>query len=185
MVEADGERRRAGSSSRSPIPGRRSRPWPHRSRLSGVFLNPAGHRRPLFGALAVRPGARARSSARTLARSSRLAPRWRKAAARRITRTPGSRSGAFIGAAALEGRDKLTLALPPSLASLGLWIEQLVAESTGKHGKGALPVVDEPLGHPGRVRTAIGPLSPSRPIAMLPTQRDSRRSRPPGTRCCG
>jgi glucose-6-phosphate isomerase len=56
--------------------------------------------------------------------------------------------GAFIGAAALEGRDKLTLALPPSLASLGLWIEQLVAESTGKHGKGSLPVVDEPLGHP-------------------------------------
>ncbi len=56
--------------------------------------------------------------------------------------------GAFIGAAALEGRDKLTLALPPSLASLGLWIEQLVAESTGKHGKGALPVVDEPLGNP-------------------------------------
>ena len=48
----------------------------------------------------------------------------------------------------LEGRDKLTVALPPSLASLGLWIEQLVAESTGKHGKGALPVVDEPLGRP-------------------------------------
>ena len=56
--------------------------------------------------------------------------------------------GAFIGAAVLEGRDKLTLALPPSLSSLGLWIEQLVAESTGKHGKGALPVVDEPLGRP-------------------------------------
>jgi glucose-6-phosphate isomerase len=56
--------------------------------------------------------------------------------------------GAFIGAAARAGRDKLTLALPPSLASLGLWIEQLIAESTGKHGKGALPVVDEPLGRP-------------------------------------
>jgi glucose-6-phosphate isomerase len=56
--------------------------------------------------------------------------------------------GAFIGAAVLNGRDKLTLALPPSLASLGLWIEQLVAESTGKHGRGALPVVDEPLGRP-------------------------------------
>ena len=56
--------------------------------------------------------------------------------------------GAFIGATTLEGRDKLTLALPPSLASLGLWIEQLVAESTGKHGKGALPIVDEPLGRP-------------------------------------
>jgi transaldolase / glucose-6-phosphate isomerase len=61
---------------------------------------------------------------------------------------PGLELGAFIGAAALNGRDKLTLALPPSLASLGLWIEQLVAESTGKHGKGALPVVDEPLGRP-------------------------------------
>jgi glucose-6-phosphate isomerase len=60
----------------------------------------------------------------------------------------GLELGAFIGAAALNGRDKLTVALPPSLASLGLWIEQLVAESTGKHGKGALPVVDEPLGRP-------------------------------------
>jgi glucose-6-phosphate isomerase len=56
--------------------------------------------------------------------------------------------GAFIGAAVLGGRDKLTVVLPPSLASLGLWIEQLVAESTGKHGKGALPIVDEPLGRP-------------------------------------
>jgi glucose-6-phosphate isomerase len=58
----------------------------------------------------------------------------------------GLELGAFIGAAALNGRDKLTLALAPSLASLGLWIEQLVAESTGKRGRGALPVVDEPLG---------------------------------------
>jgi transaldolase/glucose-6-phosphate isomerase len=60
----------------------------------------------------------------------------------------GLELGAFIGAAAAEGRDKLTVALPPSLGALGLWIEQLVAESTGKHGKGALPVVDEPLGTP-------------------------------------
>lgn len=60
----------------------------------------------------------------------------------------GLELGAFIAAAALNGRDKLTLALAPSFTSLGLWIEQLVAESTGKHGKGALPVVDEPLGRP-------------------------------------
>lgn len=60
----------------------------------------------------------------------------------------GLQLGAFIGAAARAGRDKLTLALPPSLASLGLWIEQLIAESTGKHATGALPVVDEPLGRP-------------------------------------
>jgi glucose-6-phosphate isomerase len=60
----------------------------------------------------------------------------------------GLELGAFIGATAAEGRDKLTVVLPPSLRALGLWIEQLVAESTGKQGKGALPVVDEPLGSP-------------------------------------
>ena len=58
----------------------------------------------------------------------------------------GLELGAFIGAAVQNGRNKLTLALSPRLASLGLWIEQLIAESTGKHGTGALPVVDEPLG---------------------------------------
>lgn len=60
----------------------------------------------------------------------------------------GLELGAFIADAALNGRDKLTIALAPSFASLGLWIEQLVAESTGKHGKGSLPIVDEPLGGP-------------------------------------
>jgi hypothetical protein len=60
----------------------------------------------------------------------------------------GLELGAFIGAAVKQGRDKLTVALSPRLASLGLWIEQLIAESTGKHGTGALPVVDEPLGRP-------------------------------------
>jgi len=62
----------------------------------------------------------------------------------------GLELGAFIGAAAHAGRDKLTVLLPPSMRMLGLWIEQLVAESTGKHGKGALPVVDEPLASPER-----------------------------------
>ena len=60
----------------------------------------------------------------------------------------GLELGAFVGAATLAGRDKLTVVLPASLAVLGLWIEQLIAESTGKHEKGALPVVDEPLGRP-------------------------------------
>jgi glucose-6-phosphate isomerase len=61
----------------------------------------------------------------------------------------GLELGAFYGTAALSGRDKLTVILPKALHALGLWIEQLVAESTGKHGKGALPVVDEPLADPG------------------------------------
>jgi glucose-6-phosphate isomerase len=51
--------------------------------------------------------------------------------------------GAVMAVAAREGRDKLTLLLPDEVASFGLWIEQLVAESTGKHGIGLLPVVGE------------------------------------------
>ena len=56
--------------------------------------------------------------------------------------------GAALGALAREGRDKLTFIVPGPLASLGLWQEQLFAESTGKRGRGILPVADEPLGDP-------------------------------------
>ena len=45
----------------------------------------------------------------------------------------------------LQGRDKLTLVTSPSMAGFGLWVEQLLAESTGKEGKGIVPVVGEPL----------------------------------------
>jgi glucose-6-phosphate isomerase/transaldolase/glucose-6-phosphate isomerase len=61
---------------------------------------------------------------------------------------PGLALGAFMATHALAGRDKLTLLLPSSLSSFGLWVEQLVAESTGKLGRGILPVVDEPAGSP-------------------------------------
>ena len=61
-------------------------------------------------------------------------------------RNPGFALGAFMAGQAAEGRDKLTVLLPLPLASLGVWIEQLVAESTGKQGHGVLPVVDEPAG---------------------------------------
>lgn len=61
---------------------------------------------------------------------------------------PGAWLGAVLGEAALAGRDKLTLLLSPRLRSFGLWLEQLVAESTGKEGKGIVPVVGEPLGGP-------------------------------------
>lgn len=57
--------------------------------------------------------------------------------------------GAILGELAKMGRDKLTLVVWPALANLGDWMEQLVAESTGKEGKGILPVVGEPLGPPG------------------------------------
>ena len=74
---------------------------------------------------------------------------------------PGATLGALMGEAARAGRDKLTLALPPEIASLGNWVEQLIAESTGKEGKGIVPVVGEPLAAPDvygqdRVFVAIG-----------------------------
>jgi len=56
--------------------------------------------------------------------------------------------GVALGELALAGRDKLTLVLPPQPAPLGAWIEQLVAESTGKEGRGILPVDGEPLAEP-------------------------------------
>jgi transaldolase/glucose-6-phosphate isomerase len=56
--------------------------------------------------------------------------------------------GLLVGELALRGRDKLTFIVDEPIASFGLWAEQLVAESTGKHGKGVLPVAGEPLGPP-------------------------------------
>ena len=57
----------------------------------------------------------------------------------------GLRLGAAFGAAARAGRDQLTIVLTPALESFGLWLEQLVAESTGKHGDGIIPIVGEPI----------------------------------------
>jgi glucose-6-phosphate isomerase len=56
--------------------------------------------------------------------------------------------GAALSGLAQAGRDKLTFVISETLPGLGLWLEQLVAESTGKHGTGVLPVADEPLGEP-------------------------------------
>ena len=56
--------------------------------------------------------------------------------------------GAALGEMALAGRDKVTLVLPHPLDALGAWIEQLLAESTGKEGRGLIPVAGEPLAPP-------------------------------------
>jgi glucose-6-phosphate isomerase len=56
--------------------------------------------------------------------------------------------GALLGEMAKRGRDKLTFVFSPEIAPFGDWVEQLIAESTGKEGKGILPVVGEPLGPP-------------------------------------
>ncbi len=72
----------------------------------------------------------------------------RRAAAAPIERNPGFQLGEVLGNAALAGRDKVTLVMDPELESMGLWIEQLLAESTGKEGKGLIPVAGEVLGSP-------------------------------------
>jgi transaldolase/glucose-6-phosphate isomerase len=56
--------------------------------------------------------------------------------------------GCVMGELAQHGRDKLTYLVSDPVSSFGLWVEQLIAESTGKHGKGILPVAGEPLGPP-------------------------------------
>ncbi len=61
---------------------------------------------------------------------------------------PGVTLGAILGVAARHGRDKLTIITSPGIASLGAWLEQLLAESTGKLGRGIVPLDAEPVGAP-------------------------------------
>jgi transaldolase/glucose-6-phosphate isomerase len=61
-----------------------------------------------------------------------------------VRKNPPALLGCAIGALALAGRDKLTLVAPRPLDTFGLWVEQLIAESTGKEGKGIVPIAGEP-----------------------------------------
>ena len=65
-----------------------------------------------------------------------------------VNDNPGARLGAVMASHAAQGRDKLSLVLSPSITGFGLWVEQLIAESTGKEGRGIIPVVGEPLAGP-------------------------------------
>lgn len=61
------------------------------------------------------------------------------------TQNPGVVLGAILGTLARKGRDKITLITSPEISAIGAWIEQLLAESTGKNGKGLVPVEGEPV----------------------------------------
>ncbi|MGH7230176.1 MAG: glucose-6-phosphate isomerase [Nitrospiraceae bacterium] len=61
---------------------------------------------------------------------------------------PGAYLGGVMGALAREGRDKVTIMASPAVETFGLWAEQLLAESTGKEGKGLIPVAQEPMASP-------------------------------------
>ena len=68
--------------------------------------------------------------------------------AQAVRKDDGATLGAILGALAKAGRDKVTFVTSPALANFGDWVEQLIAESTGKDGTGILPVVGEALGDP-------------------------------------
>jgi glucose-6-phosphate isomerase len=65
-----------------------------------------------------------------------------------VESNPGAMLGIILGAAALAGRDKVTIVTSSDISDLGAWLEQLLAESTGKVGKGIIPVDREELGAP-------------------------------------
>lgn len=77
-----------------------------------------------------------------LARARTLAEQC--GAATPASRNPGAVLGAIMGSLALKGRNKLTFLMPDQIASFGMWLEQLIAESTGKDGAGIVPVAGEP-----------------------------------------
>jgi glucose-6-phosphate isomerase len=65
-----------------------------------------------------------------------------------VAQAEGVRLGAALATLAKQGVDKMTLLLPERLSTFGLWLEQLIAESTGKHGVGVFPIACEPIGDP-------------------------------------
>ena len=100
---------------------------------------------------------------------------------------PGLSLGLAIGTLAKSGRDKLTFLADAEIASFGAWLEQLIAESTGKHGVGIVPVDGEPVG-------PVGEYGPDRAFVRIalagsdgagPRRPRRRRSRRPATRSSG
>jgi transaldolase/glucose-6-phosphate isomerase len=85
---------------------------------------------------------------------------------------PGVSLGLTIGVLTLNGRNKLTILASPSIAAFAAWIEQLVAESTGKQGRGVIPIADEPLGD-------VSAYGTDRPTWTIPKRCGSSERPPP------
>ena len=127
-------------------PGRSLEAIPHQDQLREVFLNPPdiGGRYAALTYVGLVPASLIGldldaflGSARAMLEACRAAD---------PATNPGLGLGLAIGTHALAGRDKLTFVADPEIASFGSWLEQLIAESTGKHGVGIVPVDLEPLG---------------------------------------
>jgi len=120
---------------------------PHSDAFRSVFLNPAdvGGRYSALTYVGLVPAALlGLDMASLLGDAQQMAQRCRALDAS----NPALALGASLAALARSGRDKLTLVIEPELAAVGSWLEQLIAESTGKHGTGIVPVDGESLGPP-------------------------------------
>lgn len=84
--------------------------------------------------------------ARLLQRAEAMAHRCRQPAP--LDKNPGAYLAATMAGHAKAGRDKITLLTSPAINSFGLWVEQLLAESTGKEGRGLIPIANEPIARP-------------------------------------
>jgi transaldolase/glucose-6-phosphate isomerase len=93
-----------------------------------------------------------------------------------VDRNAGVLLGLILGVAARNGRDKVTLITSPDVWDFGAWLEQLLAESTGKEGKGLIPVDREPLGNPEVYGN-------DRVFAYIRTETAIRSGAGPGRRC--
>ncbi len=114
-----------------------------------VFLNPAdiGGRYSVLSWFGVVPAALSGIDVNGLLDTA--APMRERCLGDRPADNPGLQLGALLGSAALSGRDKVTLIAPPPVEGFGLWVEQMIAESLGKEGRGIVPVAGEPLLDPG------------------------------------
>jgi transaldolase/glucose-6-phosphate isomerase len=83
-----------------------------------------------------------------LDRARTMARQCKPAGTAKDATNPGGLLGAILGELAKAGRDKVTLIISSQIASFGDWLEQLIAESTGKEGKGIVPVIGEEIGAP-------------------------------------
>jgi glucose-6-phosphate isomerase len=129
-------------------PGKPLASMPHHDDLREVFLNPSdvGGRYAALTYIGLVPASLMGLDLDPfLAAASLMLARCRE---QEPSDNPGAALGLAMGALAKAGRDKLTIVADPEIASFGSWAEQLIAESTGKHGVGIVPVDVEPLGAP-------------------------------------
>jgi glucose-6-phosphate isomerase len=138
---------------------------PHSDHFRETFLNPAdvGGRYSALTYVGLVPAALMRLDVEALLEDARIMAEQTRADSED---NPALVLGVAMAALARAGRDKLTFVIEPDLASLGAWLEQLIAESTGKQGVGVVPVDGEPLGDPAvygedRVFVRLGPSSDS------------------------